>query len=191
MFPFLACCAALAAPPSSTLSGPAGTLTWTIAASGDQVVVDGRSPKWTVHHVATADLRPVRTERSDDKGARVTVDYTADGAIVRTASGEAKVTGTDLWDGDTVDVRLGDRAAKGKADVTFRAVDPASGTVYGFEATTVGSEGTGATATTHVHLVMTGVYRLVGPTWDYWYATDGRLVRFEGPIGTYTAGGAR
>ena len=35
------------------------------------------------------------------------------------------------------------------------------------------------------NLVMTGVYRLVGPTWNYWDAVDGRLLRFDGPIGSY------
>lgn len=181
---------ALTAPPSSTLTGPAGTLRWTVTSTGGTVTIDGASPKWTVHHVATPELRPLRTERRDAAGKLVTVDYAADGATVHMAGKELRVSGRDLWDGDTVDVRLGALAAQGRADVGFSAVDPASGTVYGFEARTVGAERCGAAACTHVHLVMTGMYRLVGPDWDYWYGADGRLLRFDGPIGVFSAADA-
>ncbi len=175
-------------PPSSMLTGPNGTLSWGISASGDTLVIDGRSPKWTVHHVSRADLTPVRTERRAAAGNAVTVDYTAAGAVVHAAGKDTALTGTDLWDGDTVDVRLGRSAASGHPDVSFHAVDPASATIYGFEATGEGTEVcAAATACTHVHLVMTGVYRLVGPSWDYWYGADGQLLRFQGPIGAFTA----
>lgn len=180
---------ASAAPPSSTLTGPAGALTWTVAASGDGFAIDGRSPKWTVHHVAGADLRPVRTERKDADGNAVTIDYSADHAVVHVGGKDVTVRGADLWDADTVDIRLGRLAAQGHADTTFQAVDGATGTVYGFAATTVGTEMCGSASCVRVHLGMTGFYRLVGPSWEYWYGADGQLLRFEGPIGRFTAPG--
>ena len=190
LLPFLALAHA-AVPPSSTLTGTAGTLSWAVSASGGGVTIDGRSPKWTVHHVAAADLKPIHTERSDSAGARVTVDYTAAGAVVHSGSSEKSVSGADIWDGDTVDIRLGQSVAGGHADVSFHALDPASGSLYGFEARKVADPTCGAAACTQVHMVMTGVYRYVGPSWDYWYGADGRLLRFQGPIGTFAAAGAQ
>jgi hypothetical protein len=178
---------ARAVPPSSSLTGDTGTLTWTVTRDGETVVIDGRSPKWTVRHVATPDLHPVHTERTDAQGRRAVVDYTPTGAEIHTDGKTVQVSGSELWDGDTVDVRLGELAAAGHADRSFRAVDPASGKVYGFEAKTVGPETCGTSACSHVHLAMTGMYRVVGPSWDYWFDGAGRLVRFTGPIGTFVA----
>jgi hypothetical protein len=30
-------------------------------------------------------------------------------------------------------------------------------------------------------------FKAVGPKFDYWFASDGKLLKFDGPIGTYTA----
>jgi len=40
-----------------------------------------------------------------------------------------------------------------------------------------------------VELQRTGLLRLVGPTWRYWYADDGHLLHFEGPAETFSAAG--
>jgi hypothetical protein len=182
---------ALALPPSSTLTSASGaTLTWTITPTSQGVTVDGRSPKWTVHHEANADLTPRRTVRSDAAGRTVTVDYAPDRVVVHLPEKVVNHDAANVWDGDTIDVRLGHLLAAGKTRVTFQAVDPASGDLYGFATAPVGQETCGTQACTHIHVNMTGIYRLVGPSFDYWYAADGQLLRFEGPAGTYAARGA-
>jgi hypothetical protein len=183
--------AAIAAPPSSTLTNSAGaTLAWTVASSPSGVTIDGRSPRWTVHHEAFADLSPKRTVRSDAAGRRVTVDYAPDHVVVHLPEGDVTHTIANVWDGDTLDIRLGQLVVLGRPDVSFQAVDPATGDVYGFTAQRAGTETCGGAPCTHVHVNMTGIYRLVGPTFDYWYASDGRLVQFQGPPGKFVAKGA-
>lgn len=177
---------ALAAPPSSTLSGPNGTLSWSVVETAAEVRIAGRSPKWTVEHTAGPDLAPRRTTRTGPEGT-VTVRYTAEGAEVTRAGETTRVSSPGAWDGDTIDVRLGAAVAAGRRSFTFTAIDAAGAKAYGFEASFVADERCGATACVHEKVVMTGVYRLVGPTWEYWYAPDGRLLRFVGPIGTFTA----
>ena len=63
---------ALAAPPSSRLTGPDGALTWTVTSGAGAVTIAGRSPKWAVDHVADPDLRPRRTTHTDTGGATIT-----------------------------------------------------------------------------------------------------------------------
>jgi hypothetical protein len=182
---------ALAAPPSSALSGDAGKLSWTVAAQGDEVVIDGRSPRWTVHHVADAQLRPVRTERTAD-GRTVVLVY-APGRVTVEIDGRTVVhEAHDIWDGDTLDVRLGSLvASKNSPARVFQAVDSASGKLYRFDSQDLGLETCGARPCRHVLVQLTGLYRFVGPSFHYWYADDGRLLKFEGPIGVYSAADAR
>lgn len=177
---------ALGAPPSSSLRGDTGSLTWAVTAAGGEVRVAGRSPRWTVDHVAAADLTPRRTTHTDANGT-VTVTYDATGADIERDGARTRVDAPGLWDGDTLDVRLGAEVAAGHRDLAFTALDAAGGKAYGFQATLVGEERCGATACVHEKVNMTGIYRLVGPTWEYWYGPDGRLLRFVGPIGTFAA----
>jgi hypothetical protein len=187
MWTILWLAAALAAPPSSTLTGPEGTLEWKVESTADGVKLEGRSPKWTVLHEAAADFSPKRTVRTDAIGNEVTVEYSATGAVVKLPTGTVSVDGKGLWDGDAVDVRLGWLVAKGKPENAFQAVDPATGKVYSLDSQLVGNETCGAAPCTHVLVQLTGLLRYVGPSWHYWYAADGKLLRFEGPIGAYEA----
>jgi len=176
-----------AAPPSSTLSGAEGTLKWTVTPSGGQVQIEGQSPKWTVSHTANADLTPVKTTRTDAEGVAVTVEYTSSGATVTLPKKTVTHDEPGIWDGDTVDIRLGQSTADGNPEVKFKAVDTASGKVYGFQSELIGTETCGDQECTHVKLTLSGMLKAVGPKFNYWFASDGKLLKFEGPIGTYTA----
>lgn len=180
--------AAFAAPPSSTLTSPTGAvLAWTVLTTSTGVTMDGKSPKWTVHHEAALDFTPKRTVRSDASGRTVTVDYAPDHVVVHLPEKDVTHAVANVWDGDTLDVRLGQLVVLGKPDVTFQAIDPATGDLYGFAAARAGEETCGSRPCTHVHVNMTGFYRLVGPTFDYWFGADGQMLRFEGPAGSFTA----
>jgi hypothetical protein len=181
--------AALAVPPSTTLSGPEGVLQWTVSPTANGVTIDGRSPKWEVHHTATSTLTPLGTTRRDADGVTVTVAYTAAGATVTLPNKTVEIDEPNLWDGDTLDVRLGALVAAGQADVDFRALDVATGKVYSFGARTQGRETCGDLPCTHVRVTLTGLLKAIGPKWHYHFGDDGRLLRFDGPIGTYTAEG--
>lgn len=180
-----------AAPPSSNLTGPSGTLSWSVAESGATVNIQGRSPRWSVVHQARANMSPVRTERTGATGERHTVDYDARGATVTGPDGTQRFDVEGLWDADTVDVRLGYAVAQGLRTVRFEAIDVTAPKVYTFEAKVTEQTTCGSQACTAVELTLTGALRYLGPTWRYWYAQDGGLLRFEGPIGDYAAAGVR
>jgi hypothetical protein len=132
---------ALAVPPSSTLSGENGTLSWQVQVVGDQVVLQGDSHKWRVQHTAKADWTPVSTVRTNPDGTVVRITYAPDGAVVRMPDGkERRHQLTGLWDGDTLDVRLGAEAAAGRFGQVFSAIDTGSGKVYQFDAKRKGQE---------------------------------------------------
>lgn len=178
-----------AAPPSSQLTGEDGSLTWTVAPAGDGVKVVGKSPKWTVEHTAGKDLSPRSTRRTDPDGAVTTVAWSADTVTVTLPKGKV-VTHKDpaIWDGDTLDIRLGERVRTGKPlELSFQAIDTGSGKVYGFDAVDKGTETCPSGPCRHVNVTLAGWLKLVGPSFDYWYASDGRLVKFEGPAGNFVA----
>lgn len=175
-----------AAPPSSVLRGDNGVLSWTVTRVEGGWRIDGRSPKWTVRHDADEHLRPTRTVRSDAEGVEVTVDYTPAGATVHRLGKTVVRQAADLWDADTTDVRLGAIVATGTREIDFTALDPASGKVYDFRARRVGMETCGLAPCTHMVVSMTGLLAAVGPKWEYWYGADGRLLRFDGPIGAFS-----
>jgi hypothetical protein len=179
--------AALAAPPSSHLSGPDGQLTWDVSVQDSQLHVEGHSPKWTVVHAARADLTPLSTEHTDADGRKVSIQYGPTATVVTLPDRQITYQRADLWDADTLDVRIGSRFAAGDHDLYFAAVDTGSGKVYSFQAHAQDPTTCGVTPCTEVDLQLTGLLRLVGPTWKYWYAADGRLVRFEGPAGKFAA----
>jgi hypothetical protein len=188
MFAVLLAAVAAAVPPSSTLTGPTGTLSWTVDVRADGVHLEGRSPKWKVVHDANADLTPRHTEHTNPDGATVVVEYTPTSATAVLADGKTVThLARDLWDGDTVDVRLGARYAAGTVVTAFSAIDPASGKLYRFDTTLVGTEDCAGTPCGHVLLQLTGVLRWVGPSFHYWYRDDGQLLRFEGPAGAFVA----
>ncbi len=174
-----------AVPPSSTLGGDSGTLTWSVTRDGGTVTIRGESPKWTVVHTADADLTPIRTERTDPDGRTVIIDYTTSGATVVLPDRTVVHDEDGIWDGDTLDIRLGQQTAAGRPDNAFRAVDTASGKVYGFQSTAIGEETCGTRACTHVKLTLSGLLKAVGPRFHYWFAADGQLLRFEGPAGIF------
>lgn len=177
--------AALAAPPSSRLTGPEGTLAWEVRPTAAGIHVTGTSPKWTVEHDARADLTPVRTAHHDAVNGDVTVTFTATGATVTKQGQTWTLSQAGLWDGDTLDIRLGAEVAAGRTDLAFSVVDPTEGKIYSLDSAKVAAETCGARACTHVRVQLTGLYRLVGPTWHYWYGADGQLLRFEGPAGKF------
>jgi len=181
-------CLAQAAPPSSTLEGDDGTLTWTVTVENDVITIGGTSPKWTVTHTARPDLSPIRTERTDEDGS-VVVTYEADRAV-HVRDGKTTVRKeSGLWDADTIDIRLGALSVVGQPVQTFTALDPASGKVYDFQTTDEGSETCGNRPCRHVKMTLGGMLKHLGPKWHYWFGDDGQLLKFEGPAGTFTAKG--
>ena len=177
-----------AAPPSSSLTGADGTLSWSVRADGDRLLVDGRSPKWTVRHVARRDLQPIRTERTAD-GHTVTVAYSDSGAVVTLPNKTVTVERAGLWDSETVDVRLGSLVAAGTKTADFAAVDFGNGKVYEFQARLVGEETCGGDPCSHMRVTLAGLLKPVGPKWHFWFGIDGRLLRFDGPLGKFEAEG--
>ena len=176
---------AAAAPPSAVLTGPAGELRWTVTETATGLSVDGRSPTWSVHHECAADFTPRRTVRTGADGATTRIEYDAGGATVTSPSGRVRVDLPGLWDGDVLDVRLGAWSAGHTTALAFSAVDGGSGKVYGFDATYRGEAQRGGVACRAWRVQLAGIYRLVGPTWEYCYAAGGRLVWFSGPIGVF------
>ncbi len=63
----------------------------------------------------------------------------------------------------------------------------ASGKVYGFVSEKNGTETVGGVGCTHVELTLSGALEAVGPLFHHWFDRDGKLIQFDGPIGTYTA----
>ncbi len=183
ILPFFA--AALATPPSSTLTGDDGTLSWTVDTTASGITIRGSSPKWTVEHTASADLTPIRTVHNDPDNGEVVVEFSGDSAVI-TRNGRTKtLSGSNLWDGDTVDIRLGAAVASGRSELAFEVVDPSSGKTYSMDSALVGADTCGASACKHVRVQLTGLLRYVGPTFHYWFGADGQLLRFEGPVGDY------
>lgn len=178
--------AATPIPPSSVLTGPEGTLRWTVSSADDGVHVEGSSPRWSVKHRAKPDLTPVRTERTDETGT-VVVTYSAEGATVVRDGKTIERERADLWDADTLDLRLGSLSVAGPVDVRFHALDPASGKVYEFQATDQGQGTCGPHVCHRVQVKLAGLLAPLGPTFVYGYAPDGRLLSFSGPIGDFQA----
>jgi len=176
-------------PPSSTLSGSDGTLSWVVTADGEEVRLDGRSPKWTVSHWATPELTPLRTRRTDEDGATVEVAYSDTGAVVKLPKKTVTIDQPGLWDGDTLDVRLGALVARGTTDLDFAALDVANAKVYDFQARLQGQETCGSSPCSHIRVTLTGILKAVGPKWHFWFGADGQMLKFEGPIGTFAVEG--
>ncbi len=181
----------LAAPPSARLAGSKGALSWTVTPAASGVTIVGRSPEWVVEHEAGPDLAPRRTTRKDTDGSSYTIVYTPAGADVTADGKTTAVAAPGAWDGDTLDVRLGTAVAAGRTDFQFVAVDGESVKAYTFQVSKVGDEQCGAQRCVHEKVTLTGALRWVGPTWEFWYAPDGRLLRFSGPMGDFAADGAR
>lgn len=181
---------ALAAPPSVSLTGPKGTLSWTVT-PGANVKIVGRSPDWVVEHEASATLAPIRTTRKDTDGSSYTIVYTPSGADVTADGRTTSIAAPGAWDGDTLDVRLGTAVAAGRTDFQFVAVDGESVKAYTFQVSKVGDEQCGAHACVHEKVTLAGALKWVGPTWEFWYTRDGRLLRFSGPMGDFRAADAK
>lgn len=174
-------------PVSATLTGPTGTLSWTVSAQGTGHRIVGKSPEWVVEHDAGSGLAPLRTTRNDTDGDSYTIVYTPSGADVTRDGKTVSLAAPNAWDGDTLDVRLGAMVAGGHTTFQFVAVDGESAKAYTFDVTKVGDETCGATPCVHEKVQLAGALKWVGPTWEFWYAPDGRLVKFEGPMGKFAA----
>lgn len=175
-------------PPSTTLQGAAGKITWTVKKEGDKIVIDGKSPRWKVHHEANVNFTPIRTEREGEDGVKVTIVYTAKGAIMTRGEEKFEHEHEGLWDADSVDIRLGATFAANweKEEVKFTAIDTDSGKTYEFLAERIGEEQCRDTRCVHVELGLAGWFmRKVGPSWEYWFAPDGQLIRFEAKWGKF------
>lgn len=182
---------ALAAPPSSRLTGPKGTLAWTVSPSAAELRIEGTSPEWKVTHTAGPDFAPRKTVLAKTSGETITVVFTPTGADVTKGGKTTSLAAQGLWDGETLDVRLGALVAAGKTSVSFQAIDLDGVKVYTFDATHVGREQCGATPCDHQKVQLAGMLRFVGPTWEFWYGPDGKLLKFLGPLGDFAAEGAR
>ncbi len=154
--------------------------------TAEGVTIEGKSPRWTVTHRANADLTPLHTDHTDADGRTVTIEYGSSGAVVTLPDKTLTHDEAGLWDADTLDIRLGQQVALGKPEASFHAIDTGSGKVYSFATEVVGTESVGSTECTHVKLQLTGLLKMVGPKWHYWFANDGQLMRFEGPAGTFS-----
>jgi hypothetical protein len=118
---------------------------------------------------------------------RLAEEYTSSGATVTLPRKTITHDEPGIWDGDTVAIRLGQSTADGHPEVQLKAIDTASGKVYGFPSGLIGSETCGEGTCTHVKPTLSGMLRAVGPKFGCWFASDGKLLKFDGPIGTYTA----
>jgi hypothetical protein len=180
---------------TSTLYAADGkTMTWTLRADGGAVVVEGKSPAWTVSHRAHTDGTPVSTTKT--KGGRTaTVSYRAGGASYAwkdgAKSGGGEIDAKGLWDGDALEARLAAFPwAAGKV-VTFSVIDTDSddGDVYEMNAKYIGLETCKAGPCHHVKVALAGIKAGFGPKWHFWFgATPGApYLKFEGRIGTFEA----
>ena len=187
LFAMLLSGAALAAPPSSSLSGPDGTLQWTVTQSGSTVTAVGSSPKWKVEHTADSLLNPKSTKRTNPDGAVTTVEWADNKVTVVLPNGKTVVHDeAGIWDGDSLDVRLGERVRKGMSmNHTFKAVDTGSGSVYRFDAVDKGAATCPAGPCKHVNVTLAGWRKYVGPSFDYWFLPTGELAKFKGPAGEF------
>jgi hypothetical protein len=181
--------AALAAPPSSSLSGPSGNLSWQVSEVGGTVTLVGSSPKWKIEHTADAALRPRSTRRTNPDGAVTTAVWEGDTVTVVMPDGKVVVHNeAGIWDGDSLDVRLGERVRKKlPGDHSFKALDTGSGKVYRFDAVDKGTETCATGPCQKINVTLAGWMKLVGPSVDFWFADDGRLVKFDGPSGEFAA----
>ncbi|MDF1562746.1 MAG: hypothetical protein P1V51_06865 [Deltaproteobacteria bacterium] len=178
---------ALSAPPSTVLKGPLGKLEWKVKTTESGLVIDGTSPKWTVHHEAKADFTPILTKRSNPEGRKVEIRYDAKGADFTVNGEKSRIKQKGLWDSESVDIRLGAITAAGQTEVEFPAIDTDSGKVYTFGAEVKEKTSCQGVPCTHVELHLTGFYKLVGPSWDYWFDAEGKLLRFEAKWGKFKA----
>jgi len=178
--------AALALPPSSTLTGENGTLLWEVREEGGQVHIHGKCYKWDIDHTAAPDLSPIHTVRTNPDGSRVTVDWNPDAVVVTLPEKQRRHEQADVWDGDTLDIRLGENVVHGRTELVFSVVDTGSGKIYRMDSKKVGDEQCGTAPCTHVLVQLTGMLRWVGPSFNYWYDAQGKLLRFEGPVGDFS-----
>ena len=177
---------ALALAPSTTLTGPNGTLKWTVQKSASGISLDGSSPRWTVKVLTGSDWKPIRTEHTNAEGGLTVIEYSDTGAVLTMPNKEViTIKEAGLWDGDSVDIRLGSLTAKGKGNQKWRSADPDSGKVYSMESNVIEQETCGSIPCTHVRMSLSGLLKAVGPKWHYWFASDGRMVGFEGRPGSF------
>lgn len=172
---------ALAAPPSSTLTGQQGTVSWQVSERNGQLRLKGAIDGWDVRHTASQSLVPVRTVYTDPKGGMVALEYGEEGVEVRLSDGSIKkLEAQGLWDVGTLPLRLGYEVALGNTALTAVGVDR-KGKLREFDVSKVADEPCGPVACVHV------VVRGKGAAGDYWFGPDGGLMRTEGKRGDFSA----
>ena len=198
----LCCCSTFAAADAfpwegaTTLTDAKGqTLVWTVTRVDGEVRITGVHPKWQVEHRARPDGTPLSTVKKAN-GLTTRVTYSETGAQVeRTdASGKTKsvtIKDKNLWDGDSLDVRLaGQGWSKGKkVRMHIVDIDAADGTTYPMVAEYVGEEKCGQAPCHRVHLALDDFRRLFAPTYEYRYSTaaGARYLQHDGDGLTFSA----
>ena len=172
-------------PLATALHGERGEITWNVVQTEEVVTVSGHGPGWTVSHTATEEMVPIRTVRTDAEGSTWTIDYYPWGARVNHGDHSSRYVTKDLWDTDTIDLRLATFAKSGEADADFRAIDLADGRVYRFRAHQAGEVGCGKGVCDRVKLELLGMPATVAPAWEFQYSAEGQLVKMLGTSGIF------
>lgn len=163
---------------STTLTDAKGqTLVWTVTRVDGEVHITGVHPKWQVHHRAKPDGAPLFTEKKAN-GNTTRVTYSAEGAELEQTDAHGKTKHAtlkekNLWDGDSLDVRLAGQTWSFGKKVRMRIVDidAADGSSYPMVAEYVGEEKCGPAPCHRVHLALDDFRRLFAPTFEYRYST--------------------
>ncbi len=178
---------AFAAPPSTTLAGERGEIAWTVSEMDSAVQINAHGPAWSVSHTADTDGSPIHTERIAADGTLTTIDYLDWGVRVQTGKHSIRYVADDLWDADTIDIRLATLLWTSHDTLGFRAIDLADLEVHRFRAIRREVERCGSKACTRIDLTVRGSVPGQGPAWSFWYGGDGRLLRMAGVGGSFTA----
>lgn len=176
-------------PAGSALKGSEGTLKWRIEETKTGVRIEGSAPDFTVTHEASRTLVPEHTERSDNQGTQRIIEYDAKGATIKDADGNVlkRHDQKNIWDADSLEVRLGYERVNGKLDRTFYCIDINTNKLYKMQSKVLEQTQCSGAPCTQVQVSLTGVLKAVGPKWTYWFGDDGGLLRYKGPNGTFEA----
>lgn len=181
---------------ATTLTDAKGqTLVWTVTRVDGEVRITGVHPRWQVEHRARPDGTPLVTVKKAN-GLTTTVTYSPEGAQVERTDATGKtrsvtIKDKNLWDGDSLDVRLaGQRWSPGKkVRMHIVDIDVADGSTYPMVAEYVGEEKCGQAPCHRVHLALDDFRRLFAPTFEYRYSTaaGARYLQHDGDGLTFSA----
>lgn len=178
---------ALAAPPSTTLAGERGEISWTTTERDADIAITGVGTSWSVLHVADVDGLPIHTARTAADGTITTIDYLNWGVLVVTGTDKMRYVARDLWDADTIDLRLAELLHTSDDTLDFRAIDLADRQIHRFRAVRREVARCGGEVCTEIDLKVRGGIPGQGPTWAFWYDGSGRLIKMQGIGGSFSA----